>query len=106
MIPFLKKLWMKFFFDEMAAARLMRGFLLWASGMGVSVLAYPIEVVQTWQVKDWAYRCAVAGVMGVAGMVTAGQKNRTPEEIRAALQSLPFDGVDRRGLVAPPGPTP
>jgi hypothetical protein len=82
MIPLIKKFFRNLFFDEMAAARLMRGFLLWLSGMAVSVLAYPMEVVQAWNMKDWGYRMAVAGVMGAAGMITAGQKNPTADQIR------------------------
>lgn len=75
MITLLKKLWVKILYDEMAIARWGRGVLLWVAGMGISVLAYPIEVVQTWNLRDWGYRLVVAGVMGGAGMVTAGQKN-------------------------------
>ena len=82
MITLLKKFWRKILYDEMAVARWGRGFLLWLAGMAMSVLAYPIEVVQTWGARDWAYRCAAAGVMGVAGMITAGQKN-TPRAEKA-----------------------
>jgi hypothetical protein len=74
-ITLLGKLWTKMLYDEMAAARWWRGFLLWFAGMALSILAFPVEVVQTWGPRDWAYRAAVAGVMGAAGMITAGQKN-------------------------------
>lgn len=88
MIPLFKKLFQKLFFDELAAARLLRGFLLWVGGMAVSVLAYPFDNVVTWTMKEWAYRVAAAGALGFAGMVTAGQKNQTPEQIRAELDAL------------------
>jgi hypothetical protein len=32
MIPFLRKLFRDFFYDEMVAAKLVRGFLLWSGG--------------------------------------------------------------------------
>lgn len=95
MIPFFVKLWKKFWTDEMAAARLMRGFLLWGGGMAVSVLAYPIELVQTWTPREWAYRVAAAGALGFAGMITAGQKNRSPDEIRTIA-------AEPMGTPAPP----
>lgn len=85
MIPLLRKFFQRLFFDELAAVRLLRGFLLWVAGLAVSVLAYPIEVVQAWGPRDWAYRMAVAGAMGAAGMITAGQKNPTPEALRTEL---------------------
>ena len=75
MIPLLTGIWKKILYDEMAVARWSRGFLLWLGGMAVSVLAYPIELVQTWGPRDWAYRIGAAGALGVAGIITAGQKN-------------------------------
>ena len=89
MITLLKKLWKKMLYDEMAAARWIRGILLWASGMAISILAFPIEVVQTWGLRDWAYRAGVAGAMGAAGMITAGQKNPSPEKLKEEIEALP-----------------
>ena len=88
MITMLSKLWKRILYDEMAAARWGRGFLLWLASMSVSVLAFPIEVVQTWGVRDWMYRLAAAGVMGAAGLVTAGQRNPPPEQIKAELEAI------------------
>ena len=95
MLTLFVKLWKAALYDEMAVKRWGRGFLLWAGGMATSVLAFPIEVVQTWGPRDWAYRVAAAGALGIAGLVTAGQKNPTPEQLRAEL-----------GLPQPPGGTP
>ena len=89
MIPFFVKAWKTFWMDEMVAARIFRGFLLWAGGMAVNVLAFPWVVVAAWTWQEWAYRVAAAGALGVAGMVSAGQKNQTPEQIRAELEALP-----------------
>lgn len=89
MITLLKKLWSKILYDEMAVARWGRGMLLWLGGMAVSVLAYPIEVVQTWTVREWTYRIGAAAALGFAGLVTAGQKNPPPEKIRDELATLP-----------------
>lgn len=102
MIPLFKKLIFKFFYDEMAAARWLRGGLLFAGGMAVNVLAFPFTVVQAWTLQEWGYRVAAAGALGFAGTIAAGQRNKTPEEIRAELSALPYDGIDRRA----PGPTP
>jgi hypothetical protein len=87
-IPLIRKMFRDFFYDEMVAAKLVRGFLLWSGGMAVSVLAYPFDDVVTWDAKEWAYRVAAAGALGFAGMITAGQKNQTPEQIRAELDAL------------------
>jgi hypothetical protein len=89
MIPFFVKAWKKFWTDEMAAARIFRGFLLWTGGMAVSVLAFPFDDVVTWTGREWAYRCAAAGALGFAGLISTGQKNQTPEQIRAELEALP-----------------
>ena len=89
MITLFRKLWKKILYDEMAVVRWGRGFLLWAAGMLLAVLAYPIEVVQTWTLRDWGYRAGVAGAMGFAGMMTAGQKNPPPEKLREELDALP-----------------
>jgi hypothetical protein len=89
MIPFFVKLWRTFWMDEMAAARIFRGFLLWSGGMAVSVLAFPYDDVITWTTREWAYRVAAAGALGFAGLISAGQKNQSPEQIRAELAALP-----------------
>ena len=84
MIPFFVKLWKTFWMDEAAAARIFRGFLLWTGGMAVNVLAFPWVVVQAWTWQEWGYRLAAAGALGVAGMVSAGQRNPTADDIRIA----------------------
>ena len=89
MIPFIIKAWKKFWMDEMAAARIFRGFLLWSGGMAVSVLAFPYDDVITWTTREWAYRVAAAAALGFAGLISAGQRNPTPEAIRAELEALP-----------------
>ena len=89
MIKLWKKFWKKLLYDELAAARWGRGFLLWVGGMAVSVLAYPIELVQTWGPRDWAYRIGAAGALGFAGIITAGQKNPSPEKIKEELSKVP-----------------
>jgi hypothetical protein len=82
MIPLLVRMWKTFWMDEAAAARIFRGFLLWAGGMAVNVLAFPWTVVQAWTWQEWSYRVAAAGALGFAGIVSAGQKNPTADQIR------------------------
>ena len=89
MIKLWKKFWKKLLYDELAAARWGRGFLLWVGGMAVSVPAYPIELVQTWGPRDWAYRIGAAGALGFAGIITAGQKNLPPDKIKEELSKVP-----------------
>jgi hypothetical protein len=88
MIPMIKHFMHSLLFDELAAKRLMRGFFLWAGGMVIAITAYPLEVVQTWDFYDWTARLAGAAVLGAGGMVTAGQKNMSPEQIKEALEKL------------------
>ena len=88
MIPLIVKAWKRFWTDEMAAARIFRGFLLWTGGMMVNVLAFPWPIVQAWTWQEWGYRVAAAGALGFAGMITAGQKNQTPEQIKAELEAI------------------
>lgn len=89
MIPLFKKIIFKFFYDELAAARWLRGGLLFAGGMAVNVLAFPFSVVQAWTLQEWGYRVAAAGALGFAGTIAAGQKNLTPDEIRAIASTQP-----------------
>ena len=89
MIPLFRNVFKKILYDEMAAARWGRGFLLWVGGMAVSVLAYPIELVQTWGPRDWVYRVGAAAALGMAGMITAGQKNLPPDKIKEELSKVP-----------------
>lgn len=96
MIPFIVKAWKTFWMDEAAASRIFRGFLLWAGGMAVNVLAFPWSVVQAWTWQEWGYRLAAAGALGVAGFVSAGQRNPTADQIRVAA-SEPI------GTPPPPG---
>ena len=88
MIPFIVKAWKKFWMDEAAAARVFRGFLLWAGGMAVSVLAFPYDDVITWTAREWLYRVAAAGALGFAGLISAGQRNQTPQQIKAELAAI------------------
>ena len=83
MIPYLARLWKSFWMDEMVASRIFRGFLLWAGGMAVSILAFPFDDVVTWTTREWLYRVAAAAALGFAGLVSAGQKNPPADEIRA-----------------------
>jgi hypothetical protein len=96
MIPFFVRMWKTFWMDEAAAARIFRGFLLWAGGMAVNVLAFPWTVVQAWTWQEWSYRVAAAGALGFAGIVSAGQKNPTADQIRT-VASEPI------GSPPPPG---
>ena len=89
MIPFIVNAWKSFWMDEMAAARIFRGFLLWVGGMAVNILAFPWTVVAAWTWQEWGYRIAASGALGFAGIVSAGQKNLTPEQMRAELDALP-----------------
>ena len=97
MIPFIVRMWKTFWMDEAAASRIFRGFLLWCGGMAVNVLAFPWTVVQAWTISEWLYRVAAAGALGFAGMISAGQKNPTADEIRLAA-SAPVGSPPPPGL--------
>ncbi len=89
MIPLIKKIIHALLYDELAAKRWLRGLFMWLGGAGVTVAAVGWEVARAWTLKEWAGRLAIAGLLGVGGMITAGQKNLTPEQMRAALQPDP-----------------
>lgn len=89
MIPLLRRLaagLKDLLWNEAKARAWARAFLLWASTAAATVVAYPIEVVVTWGLRDWAIRLAIAGVAGLAGLVVAGQRNPTDAEIAAAVE--------------------
>jgi hypothetical protein len=88
MIPLVINFFRNLLFDELAAKRLARGGLLWAGSMLISITAYPLEVVATWGFYDWLQRLLGAAVLGAGGLVTAGQKNLSPEQIKDALEKL------------------
>lgn len=99
MITLIRTVIWKFFYDPVAAARWLRGGLMFLGGMGVNILAFPLEVVETWTVKQWAFRIAAAGAMGLAGTIVGGEKNKPIEAVRKELSALPYDGVERRAAV-------
>ena len=78
MIPLLRKLVYALLWDELAARRWVRGFLLWLGGAGTTVMAVGWDVAREWTPREWAGRMVFASVLGVAGMVTAGEKNPKP----------------------------
>jgi hypothetical protein len=88
MIPLLKRLIWAFFYDELAAKRWLRGGLFFIGGMAVNVLAFPYGVIKEWTLAEWGYRVAAAGALGFAGSIMGGQKNKTPEQIKAELEAI------------------
>lgn len=89
MIPLFRKFIYKFFYDEMAAGRWLRGGAFFVGGMGMAVLAYPFDEVMTWTYKEWIFRITAAGFLGAGGTMALGQKNVTPERMRTELKLLP-----------------
>ena len=73
MIPLIRKFIFAFFYDEKAAARWLRGGLLFVGGMAVSILAYPYVVIREWTAQEWIYRIAAAGALGFAAAITFGR---------------------------------
>ena len=104
MIPLIKAWWMALWFDPTSAAKLLRSAALFVGAMAVNVLAFPWVVVAAWTLPEWLYRVAAAGAIGFAGTIGVGQKNQTPEQIRAELSALPYDGVNRRAPAPPVAP--
>jgi hypothetical protein len=87
MIPLFKNFFRSLFYDEKAAAIWVRSVLLWLGTMLGSILAYPFEEVQTWNLQEWGYRVIAAGVIGFAGLIRVGQQNLTPAEMAEQLDS-------------------
>lgn len=101
MIPLFGKFFKSLFYDEAAAAKWVRSFLLWAGAMATSVLAFPFTVVQAWTKQEWAYRFVAAGVIGFAGLISVGQKNQTPEKLVQEIEA--YKAAQAAG--SPTGPT-
>jgi hypothetical protein len=80
MLTFLKKFWDAFLHDELAFRRWSRGFLLWLGGAAITVASAGWDVVRTWTLKEWLGRLAIAGILGLAGMINLGDKNPPKEE--------------------------
>ena len=102
MIPLFKRFFKSLFYDEAAAAKWVRSFLLWAGAMATSVLAFPFAIVQAWTKEEWAYRFMAAGVIGFAGLISVGQKNQPPEVIAKELDEYHKE----QALKANASPTP
>lgn len=81
--------------NEAKARTWARAFLLWAATAAGQVLVTPPEVLVTWKAKDWAIRFAVAGAAGVAGLISAGQRNPSDAEIAAAVERAKASPVVR-----------
>lgn len=75
MWPLLKKTVHALVWDEMAARRWARGFFLWLGGAAIQVVSVGWPVASEWTAREWIGRLAVAGVLGVGGLVSVGERN-------------------------------
>jgi hypothetical protein len=75
MIPLIRSFVLELLYSPEAARVWFRSFLAWASGVGAQVVAAPPGEIAKWTLKDWVIRCAIAGVLGFALMLKAGEKN-------------------------------
>lgn len=83
MIPLVKRLFHALLWDELAARRWIRGLLLWLGGAGIQVVSVGWDVAQGWSWREWSGRMLVAGILGLGGMVTAGERNARPSPLPA-----------------------
>ena len=60
--------------DELAFTRWARGFALWAGTVLAQVMTTP-EDWTTWNGRQWALRLVPAAIVGIGGMITAGERN-------------------------------
>jgi hypothetical protein len=63
--------------DEAKLARYSRAFLAWVAGLALQVVSVGADTVATWTPRRWAIGFLVAAIMGVAGLISVGQKNPT-----------------------------
>lgn len=89
MIPLFKHLWNALWYDEVAAKRWLTGFFLGMGATAIGIMAYPWEVVKAWTVGEWSWRLGAAAAVAIGGMIATGQKNQSPEQIRAIANSPP-----------------
>ena len=90
------RIWARIKGDELKLARYSRAFLLWASGLTMQVLSVPLGEAAHWGPREWAKRFAIAALMGAAGLITGGQRNPTPEQLRAMLREGDRNGHDTK----------
>jgi hypothetical protein len=74
-IPVLKSMIHALLWDPMAFRRWARGFALWLGGAAVMVASVGWEVAQHWTLREWLGRLAIAGVLGIGGLISVGEKN-------------------------------
>lgn len=75
MIPLAKRVWFLLWYDEQAALRWMRAFLAGCGAMFISLAAYVPG--------EWPAVMRIVGtvLISVTGMITAGQRNPSPEQL-------------------------
>jgi hypothetical protein len=61
--------------DQLAVARYARGFLLWFAGIAGQVVSVGWDAASQWHTRDWLGRLGIASILGIGGLITAGQKN-------------------------------
>lgn len=81
MIPLLAQFFRELLFDKAKARRWTRGIFLWMGGAGIMVASVGWDVAKGWTLREWAGRLAIAGILGLGGLVSVGEKNEKPGRI-------------------------
>lgn len=79
MLKLIRRMWRKFWHNEEFARKVLRGLALWAGGAAVQVAGAGWDVVQAWSAREWFGRLAVAGILGLGGWISVGQRNPPKE---------------------------
>jgi len=75
MWPVIKRFVHDLLFSPERATLWFRGIATWIATAAASVVAYPVETIQTWKFRDWLLRWAICSVGALAVMKKAGDKN-------------------------------
>jgi hypothetical protein len=86
MITLLKHLLWQLLFDELAAVRWLRGIGGFLAGLAMTILPILLPAdgwatLQTWGAREWLGRLIAATLAALPMMITAGQRNQSPEQI-------------------------
>lgn len=79
MIPLIRSFVHELLWSPERARVWLRALLGWGATAAAQVVAAPASEVAAWTAKDWAVRLGIAGILGFALLLKAGDKNPKPE---------------------------
>ena len=76
-------------FSAERARLLLRSAIHFCALVAIKLAAVPSEVLAAWTARQWALHTGIAAAGSVAMAIKAGDRNRTPAEVRAVVAEPP-----------------